>query len=90
MTKTIQQRSLAALRSEPRIGPRFKPVVLEYNGTGTLTIEGEVESLCGEEAWIRAPRRTGRSDRNHRSVAGQACNQNGRCRNPGASPTNLL
>ncbi len=49
MTKTIQQRSLAALRSEPRIGPRFKPVVLEYNGTGTLTIEGEVESLAAKK-----------------------------------------
>jgi osmotically-inducible protein OsmY len=49
MTKTIQQRSLAALRSEPRIGPNFKPVVLEYDGTGTLTIEGEVESLAAKK-----------------------------------------
>lgn len=49
MTKTIQQRSLAALRSEPRIGPSFKPVVLEYNGTGMLTIEGEVESLAAKK-----------------------------------------
>ncbi len=49
MTKTIRQRCLAALRSEPRIGPHFKPTLLEFDGTGTLTIEGEVESLAAKK-----------------------------------------
>lgn len=49
MTSTVEQRSLAALRSEPCIGPGFKPQVLDYDGIGTLTIEGEVESLAAKK-----------------------------------------
>ena len=49
MTNTVEQRSLAALRSEPRLGPRFKPVVLEFDGIGTLIIEGEVDSLAAKK-----------------------------------------
>lgn len=49
MTKTVLQRALAALHSEPRIGPRFKPRVLDHDGIGTLTIDGEVESLAAKK-----------------------------------------
>ena len=49
MTNTVEQRSLATLRSEPRLGPRFKPAALDYDGIGTLTIEGEVESLAAKK-----------------------------------------
>ena len=49
MTSTVEQKSLAALRSEPRLGPRFKPAALDYDGIGTLTIEGEVESLAAKK-----------------------------------------
>jgi osmotically-inducible protein OsmY len=49
MTSTVEQKSLAALRSEPRLGPHFRPVALEYDGIGTVTIEGEVDSLAAKK-----------------------------------------
>ncbi len=46
---TVEQKALAALHSEPRIGPHFKPAVIAYDGIGTLTIEGEVESIAAKK-----------------------------------------
>jgi osmotically-inducible protein OsmY len=49
MTHPVLHKALAALHSEPRIGPHFKPAALEYDGIGTLTIEGEVESVAAKK-----------------------------------------
>lgn len=49
MTKTVVQKALAALHSESRIGPHFKPAVLEYDGIGTVTVEGEVDSIAAKK-----------------------------------------
>ena len=49
MTNTIEQNCLAALHSVRLIGPHFKPAVLEYDGIGTLTIEGEVKNLAAKK-----------------------------------------
>lgn len=38
--------ALASVRSEPRIGPHFNPVVFELDGQGVLTVETEVDSLA--------------------------------------------
>ncbi len=49
MSKAVEKKCLAALRSEPRVGPNFKPANLECDGMGTVTIEGEVESLAAKK-----------------------------------------
>ncbi len=49
MSKPVEKKCLAALRSEPRVGPHFKPVELEYDGIGIVTIEGEVETLAAKK-----------------------------------------
>jgi len=38
--------ALVALRSEPRIGPHFKPEVLRLEPDGALVIEAEVETVA--------------------------------------------
>ena len=42
----LGEKALAAIRSEPRIGPHFKPVVLEIDEDGTATIVAEVENVA--------------------------------------------
>jgi osmotically-inducible protein OsmY len=42
----IAQAALAAARSEPRIGPHFKPARLEIDDQGVLTVEAEVDSVA--------------------------------------------
>jgi len=46
---TVVKKALAALHSEPRIGPKFKPAILDYDGIGTLTVEGEVDSVAAKK-----------------------------------------
>jgi len=42
----IAQTALSAVRSEPRIGPRFRPRVLEVDAEGVMTVEADVESVA--------------------------------------------
>lgn len=42
----LVQRALVALRSESRIGPRFKPDMLRLEADGALLIEGEVKTVA--------------------------------------------
>jgi hypothetical protein len=42
----IGEKALAAIRSEPRIGPHFKPETLTIDGEGVATIEAEVENIA--------------------------------------------
>ncbi len=42
----LGEKALAAIRSEPRIGPHFKPVALEIDADGTATIAAEVENVA--------------------------------------------
>jgi osmotically-inducible protein OsmY len=42
----LRDEALAAIRSEPRIGPHFKPVSLEIAEDGTATIEAEVRNVA--------------------------------------------
>jgi len=42
----IGETALAAIRSEPRIGPHFKPEILKVDGEGVATIEAEVENVA--------------------------------------------
>jgi hypothetical protein len=41
-----REKALAAARSEPRIGPHFKPARLEIDDQGVLTVEAEVDSVA--------------------------------------------
>ena len=45
-TKDLRQEALAAIRSERRIGPHFKPTVFEIDDDGTATIQAEVETVA--------------------------------------------
>ena len=45
-TKALRDRALAAIRSETRIGPHFKPVLLEIDAEGTATVEAEVDNVA--------------------------------------------
>lgn len=45
-TKDLREQALAAIRSEKRIGPHFKPAVLEIDDDGTATIQAEVNSVA--------------------------------------------
>ena len=42
----IVDAALSAVRSEPRIGPHFRPQLLELDPEGVMTVEAEVESLA--------------------------------------------
>jgi osmotically-inducible protein OsmY len=44
-TKALRDRALAAIRSETRIGPHFRPVLLEIDAEGTATVEAEVDNV---------------------------------------------
>ena len=46
MRQAILDKALAAIRSEPRIGPHFRPDRLEADPAGVLTVEAEVDSLA--------------------------------------------
>jgi osmotically-inducible protein OsmY len=45
-TKDLHDKALAAMRSEPRIGPHFKPTRLKIAEDGTATIEAEVANVA--------------------------------------------
>jgi len=47
--KHILERVRAALHSEPRLGPSFRPERLEIAADGTLTVEGEVASVAAKK-----------------------------------------
>jgi osmotically-inducible protein OsmY len=42
----LRGRALSAIRSEPRIGPRFKPAALKIEADGTATIQAEVDNIA--------------------------------------------
>ena len=42
----IEQAALAAARSEPRLGPHFRPALLRVDDVGVMTVEAEVASLA--------------------------------------------
>lgn len=42
----LREEALAAIRSEGRIGPHFKPAVLEIDDDGTATIQAEVDTIA--------------------------------------------
>ncbi len=44
--RQIVEAALAAARSEARIGPHFKPTLLELDDQGVLTVEAEVDSVA--------------------------------------------
>jgi len=43
--KDLREQALAAIRSEARIGPHFKPDLLEIDDDGTATIGAEVDTI---------------------------------------------
>jgi osmotically-inducible protein OsmY len=45
-SQDLRDQALAAIRSEARIGPHFKPVVLEIDDDGTATIQAEVATVA--------------------------------------------
>jgi osmotically-inducible protein OsmY len=45
-TQDLRERALAAIRSEFRIGPHFKPTVLKIDAEGTATIQAEVDNVA--------------------------------------------
>ena len=42
----LRQKAPAAIRSDPRIGPRFKPIELKVDLDGTATIQAEVDNIA--------------------------------------------
>jgi hypothetical protein len=42
----IGERALIAIRREPRVGPHFKPGMIEVDAEGTATIEAEVDNVA--------------------------------------------
>ncbi len=46
MNRDILHEALTAIRSEPRIGPHFRPEGLTIDNEGVVTIEGEVNNLA--------------------------------------------
>jgi osmotically-inducible protein OsmY len=42
----LRDRALTAIRSEPRIGPHFKPAALKIDADGTATIQAEVDNIA--------------------------------------------
>ena len=47
-TENLREKALAAIRSEPRIGPHFKPLTLTIDADGTATIEAEVDNVASK------------------------------------------
>ena len=45
-TKELRDKALAAIRSEARIGPHFKPAHFDIDADGTATIEAEVDNVA--------------------------------------------
>ena len=45
-TADLRDKALAAIRSEKRIGPHFKPTLLEIDADGTATIQAEVDNVA--------------------------------------------
>ncbi len=45
-SKDLHDRALAAIRSETRVGPHFKPACFHIDGDGTATIEAEVDNVA--------------------------------------------
>ncbi len=45
-TTILREKALAAIRTETRIGPHFKPARLEIADDGTATIEAEVATIA--------------------------------------------
>ena len=45
-THDLREKALAAIRSESRIGPHFKPALLEIDADGTVTIQAEVDNVA--------------------------------------------
>ena len=45
-TADLHEKALAAIRSEKRIGPHFKPALLTIDADGTATIEAEVDNVA--------------------------------------------
>jgi hypothetical protein len=45
-SRDLREAALAAIRSETRIGPRFKPVLLRIEDDGTATIQAEVDTIA--------------------------------------------
>ena len=45
-TQDLRAKALAAIRSEKRVGPHFKPTLLEIDADGTATIEAEVGTIA--------------------------------------------
>lgn len=46
MTQDLREKALATIRSEPRIGPHFKPMRLDIAEDGTATIEAEADTVA--------------------------------------------
>jgi len=46
MKRNIRDEALTAMRSEPRVGPHFRPKTLAFDPDGVVTIEGEVEKVA--------------------------------------------
>ena len=42
----LRDRALTAIRSDKRVGPHFKPALLEIDAEGTATIEAEVDTVA--------------------------------------------
>jgi osmotically-inducible protein OsmY len=42
----LREKALTAIRSEKRIGPHFKPTLLEIEADGTATIQAEVDTIA--------------------------------------------
>ena len=45
-TRELRDKALAAIRSEKRVGPHFKPVHFDIDADGTATIEAEVDNVA--------------------------------------------
>jgi osmotically-inducible protein OsmY len=45
-TRELRDKALAAIRSERRVGPHFKPVHFDIDADGTATIEAEVDNVA--------------------------------------------
>lgn len=46
MHSEFKQQALGALRSEPRLGPHFRPAELRLEADGALLVEGEVDTIA--------------------------------------------
>ena len=71
--RQVLDAALAAARSEPRVGPHFRPARLELDDAGVLTIEGDVQSVAQKrlvlERFAATPGVIGIIDRMHVAAA---------------------